>query len=312
MNILVATTWESPVRERHLEEMRAAAQGSNLVLKRHREVTHEEWLSTDVIMGYPDPELIRESRRLMWLQIPFAGVERYRDLPAQIQLTNASGVYGVPIAEWIVGVMLMLTRRLHLYRDQQHNALWKEQTGAREIMGSTVGIVGLGDIGREAALRVKAMGCRVLGVRRTRAALPPGIDALMPLDELLPQADFLVLALPSTPETTGLISAQQLSRMKRGAYLLNVGRGSAVDEPALIEALRFGHLAGAGLDVTAEEPLPPESPLWQMENAILTPHVSSHSPEANADRRNRIYCENLRRFLSSRPLLNLVDRAAGY
>jgi len=310
--LLIVTTGEFQLQQRHIAQIRAAAPGFEVVTKSYRDVTPEDVAAAEVIFGWPRPEWVAAARNVRWVQLCSAGADGWIDIrPGDLLLTKASGTFGVPIAEWVMGAILMLTRNLHLYRDQQRERVWKQHWNAREIMGSTVGILGLGDIGREVARRAKAFGCRVVGFRRRNLPVEY-VDALLPLDEVLAEADFLVMALPATKETYHLMNAERLARMKQGAYLINVGRGSTVDEAALVEALRSGHLAGAALDVTEQEPLPPESPLWGMEQVILSPHASGFSPERNADRRTELFCENLRRYLAGEPLLNLVDREAGY
>jgi phosphoglycerate dehydrogenase-like enzyme len=312
-HVLVSPTRDFTLQEHHVDRIRQAAPGAQMTIRHRREVTPEDLAGVDVVIGWPDPAWIAAAPGVRWVQLPSAGSDGWHGIrPDDLLLTKASGTFGIPIAEWVVGSMLMLTRNLHLYRDQQREALWEVRPVAREVYGSTVGIVGLGDIGQEVARRTHALGCRVLGARRSAGSPPPFVDAVLPLDELLPQVEFLVLAVPSTPDSQKLISAERLAALKPGAYLLNVGRGVTVDEAALIDALRSGHLAGAALDVTTTEPLPADSPLWQMEQVIVTPHCSGISPEANANRRTALICENLRRYQADEPLLNLVDRKAGY
>lgn len=312
LHILVTTTREFLLWDWHLERIRAAAPNAHVVVKRLSEVTEQDVHAAHVIFG-PPRKWVADAPHLRWMQLPSAGADGYVHLRPDVPMTKSSGVFGIPIAEWVIGAILMLTRRMHVYRDQQRQSLWQRAEGAKEIYGSTVGIVGLGDLGVEIARRVRPFGCRVLGARRRPGgALPANVDAVMELDKLLPQVDFLILAVPGTPETNGMLSASRIASMKQGSYLVNVGRGTTVDEEALIEALRSGHLAGAALDVTVVEPLPPESPLWQMEQVIICPHSSGISPEGNADRRIDIFCDNLRRLLAGEPLRNLVDRQAGY
>jgi phosphoglycerate dehydrogenase-like enzyme len=299
------------LKDQHFEQIKETVPGADVRVMHSSEVTRDEVMSAEVIFGFPKKEWVAESPSLRWLQLASHGVDGWLALRPDILITTARGVFGVPIAEWAMGAMLMLTRNLHLYRDHQPRALWQERPGAVELFGSTVGIVGLGDIGKELAVRAKAFGCRVLGTRRKLSGSVPGVDAILPLDELLPQVDFLVLAIPGTAETRGLITAERLAMLRPGAYLINVGRGNTIDEEAMVEALRSGHLGGAALDVMSVEPLPASSPLWQMEQVILTPHVSGHSLTSGT-RRTDIFCENLRRYVAGQPLLNLADRVAGY
>lgn len=312
MQILVLPGGEFVLWEEHFQQIRQAAGDAEVRIVPFKEATPADCQAADVIFGAPKLPWLDDTPRLGWLQLPTAGADRYCGLRPDVLLSNASGSFGIPIAEWVLGTMVIFTRNLHLYRDQQHQRLWQERHGVGEVYGSTVGIVGLGDLGTQIGLRAKAFGCRVLGTRRRPTPCPDFLDALLPLDELIPQADFLVLTLPKTPATQTIINADRIARMKPGARLINVGRGAIVDEEALIAALRTGRIAGAALDVTAVEPLPPESPLWTMEQVIITPHVSARSPRANADRRTQIFCDNLHRYRTGEPLANLVNRQAGY
>jgi phosphoglycerate dehydrogenase-like enzyme len=312
MRVLVQPGGEFFLSDQNINKIVDTIPGADVRIVPAKDVTRDDVLAAEVIFGFPNKEWVAEAPALKWLQLPSAGSDGWLTLRPDVVLTKCSGVFGIPIAEWVMAGMLMLTRNLHLYRDQQPQALWKERPGAVEIFGSTVGIVGLGDIGREVAVRAKAFGCRVLGTRRTAGGAVPYVDALLPLDELLPQVDFLVMSIPGTAETRGLISAERLAKLRRGAYLINVGRGNTIDEDAMIAALQSGHLAGAALDVTTVEPLPASSPLWQMEQVIIAPHASGRSPIANGNRRTAIFCENLRRYATGDSLINLVDREAGY
>lgn len=313
MKILVVPTWEFVLWERHIDQIRAAAPGAVVRVVPAKEVAREDVAEADIVFGRPNLEWVETSLKLRWMHLASAGADGTSHLRPDLILTKSSGVFGIPISEWVIGSMLTLARSLHLYRDQQWQTKWVDAPGGREVHGSTVGIIGMGDLGREIAKRAQALGCRVIGSRRTpTAAAPDFFDAVMPIDELLPQVDWLVLAVPNTPETARLLSAARLNQLKPGAVFINVGRGQTVDEEALIFLLQNGHLAGAALDVTAVEPLPPESPLWRMENVLISPHASGRSPEGNADRRTALFCDNLRRYLAGEPLRNLVDRKAGY
>jgi phosphoglycerate dehydrogenase-like enzyme len=203
----------------------------------------------------------------------------------------------------------------HLFRFQQAHE-FNRRIPPRELCGKTVGIIGMGHIGAAVAQRARAFGCRVLGIRRSFTARGPDAvadEAVPPsdLDYLLGESDFVVIAAPLTPETRGLIGEAQLRAMKPSACLINVARGAIVDEPALIRALKEGWIAGAGLDVFVREPLPPESELWDLENLILTPHISGGT-EIYSLRATEIFCANLRRYLAGQPLENVVDPNRGY
>jgi len=236
---------------------------------------------------------------------------------SDVILTNASGVYGVPIAEQVLGVMLALARQLHTCVREQSAGRWPGPAvrGKVDVLErKTCVILGLGDIGTEVARRAKAFRMTVIGIRRRPVSKPPEVDELVGPDrlaEVLPRADYLVVALPLTEATRHIIDAEALALMKPSAYIFNVGRGAAIDEPALIRALQEGRLAGAGLDVFEKEPLPEDSPLYQMENVIITPHSSGGSPY-NRERLLDLFCPNLQRYLAGQPLLNVVDKEAGY
>lgn len=239
-----------------------------------------------------------------------------------VTLTTASGVAAIPMSEYVVATMLAFARQLpSLLRAQQAHR-WIAQddmVSAGELHGSTLGVVGLGDIGGRTAEIAKALGMRVLGLRRSTRETVIGPDAA-PADELYPAnelerllsaSDFVVLSVPLTLETEGLIGERQLRAMKPSGVLVNVARGGVVDEIALRHALQEGWLAGAIVDVTAQEPLPPDNPLWDTPNVILTSHIAGVTSRYN-DRLVALFCENLRRYLDGRPLLNVLDRAQGY
>ena len=252
-----------------------------------------------------------------WVQLTHAGAERVNPslIAEGITFTTAGGLAATPIAEFVLGFMLMFAKGWpRLFRAQAERRYARFMP--REMHGKTVGIVGMGYIGSEVARLAKAFGCRVLGMRRSFAVRGPDAvadEAVPPLelDYLLGESDFVVIAAPLTPETRGLIGAAQLRAMKPTAYLVNIARGGLVDEPALIAALKAGTIAGAGLDVFAREPLPPESELWDLENVILSPHISGGTEIYN-QRATDIFCANLRRYLAAEPLVNVVDPARGY
>ena len=216
----------------------------------------------------------------------------------------------------MLGMLLMLMKRLHQYRDNQREHLWRDEGNVTSIQGCTALMVGLGDIGGEFARRMKALGAYTIGVRRSDVRRPEYLDELVlmdGLDQVLPRADVVALSLPNTKQTYRMFDEQRLNRCKTGAILLNVGRGTAIDTDALCHALESGKLGGAGVDVTDPEPLPPEHPLWSIENALITPHVSGffHLEETL----NRIVAQaadNLRRFQNGEPLLSEVDFQTGY
>jgi phosphoglycerate dehydrogenase-like enzyme len=240
---------------------------------------------------------------------------------SDILLCNGSGIGGVVVAEHTIALMLALARNLHIAARLQAEARWDRgevmgsQGRVREFRGSKVAVLGLGPIGIGVAERAAALGAVVRGMRRRPPAVSPApFEAVVgpaDLPTLLPWADYVVLAVPHTPDTERLIRAHELGLMQADAYLVNIARGSVVDEAALVDALRRGTIAGAALDVFDEEPLPPESPLWGLPNVIVTPHVGGAMPNY-LWRATELFMDNLERFLAGRPLRNLVDKVAGY
>jgi phosphoglycerate dehydrogenase-like enzyme len=260
--------------------------------------------------------------RLRWVHTGTAGVGswltpqmRERD----VLFTNSAGVFGPAMAETVLAFLLHFARGLHVAQRIQQDGRW-DKSGfdgpdlpVRELGRSTVGIVGLGGIGRDVARRCGALGARVLGLRRREGAVE-GVEVLHGaegLDRILRESDFVVVTAPETAETAGLLDAAALARMQPHAVLVNVGRGRIVDEDALVAALRHGDIRGAALDVFATEPLPGGHPLWTAPNLLITPHVSAYT-EHFWEREAELVVENVRRYLAGRPLLNVVDKAAGY
>ena len=274
----------------------------------------------EVIYGHPDPAWLKRAARLRWLCSDFAGVEKYLDeaiWPSpDCLLSNSSGAYGPAIAEHIVMVLLMLLRRMPEYQSAMAERAWPCLTPIRALTGSRVVVLGTGDVGRSAARRLKALGASVTGVCRSGRSEDPAFDRVLPvgqLNELLPQADALVMALPATAETAGVLSRERIALLGPQALVVNVGRGSAIDQPALVEALTARRLAGAALDVMEPEPLPPDHPLWQCPNTILTPHVSGNMALGlTCDLDVDMFCRDLGRYAAGEPLENLVDRSRGY
>lgn len=279
----------------------------------------------EVYLGLGVPgELLRAGPRLRWVHTGTAGVGASLSpemLARDVLFTNSAGVSAPPMAETVVGMILYFARGFDFaVRGQARAQWWKgpfegPDTAVREVAGSIVGILGFGGIGREVARRVIALGARILALKRRRAGeAMEGIEVLFGRDGLLRlarESDYLVVAAPHTRETQGIVSAELIAAMKPGAVLVNVSRGALVDEGALVEALRAGRLRGAALDVFATEPLPPEHPFWRLPNVLVTPHVSAFTPRY-WERECALIEENLRRYLEGRPLLNVVDKRAGY
>ena len=273
--------------------------------------------------------------RLRWIQFFSAGIDHVLDSPvmkSDVIITTASGIHAVNMGEYALGFMLALVKRFPKAWDYKRRKEWPEhrvrELRSDELRGKTVGIIGYGSIGREVARLARAFGMRVLAMKRDvtrredRGYRIPGTgdpDGSIPeelyppekLREMLAQCDFVVVAAPLTPETRHLIGRGELAAMKPTAYLINIARGGLVDEAALVEALNEGRIAGAALDTFEREPLPPESPLWDMPNVIITPHVAGATARY-FDRITELFAENLRRYLRGQRLLNVVDKKLGY
>jgi phosphoglycerate dehydrogenase-like enzyme len=260
----------------------------------------------------------RKSARLKWLHVFNVGIDHpiYAEmLERGVRLTTSSGSTAVPIAHTAIAALLMLARNFPRWIDAQRNRVWRPMQGNEvpaDLSGQTALILGLGHIGREVARMAKALGLYIVGTRRTLRAVDNPVDELHAPDKvahLLPRAQWLIIACPLTDETRGLIDAEAIARLPRGARIINIARGEIIQEPALIAALASGHLAGAYLDVFQQEPLPPDSPLWAMPNVLITPHNSGAA--AGNDRRVfEIFRENLGRWMRGEALLNEVRRAS--
>lgn len=308
-----------PLNEEQQNRLRHAAPEAELKFSAQPEEADILW--ADVIMGNVPVESIRKNDHLEWFQSNFAGPDPYLVpgvLPENCAVTNATGAYGLAISEWMLGMWLGLCKDLFLYRDRQNRCEWDAiERPVRSVAGSRVLCVGLGDIGSSFARRAHAMGGQVVGVRRHAPdTCPPycvRVVGQKDLDAELPQADLVALSLPGTDETVHMFDAARIARMKPGAILMNVGRGTAVDTDALTEALRSGHLFGAALDVTDPEPLPADHPLWKLPNAFITPHISGRfSLPRTLDNIVDIFARNLRHYLNGETLDNQVSRSTRY
>lgn len=271
---------------------------------------------------YARPEFVAAAKNLAWVHTTSAGVEQLLiQLGAEsdrIVVTNSRAVHGPAIADHVFAMLLSLTRNLPTYLEAQKTGQWvrDESVGLPRValQGRTLLVVGLGGIGTEIARRGAGFGMRVIGTRRSDDPAPAFVERVGKPNELLamlPEADVIALAVPLTPETEYMINGAAFAAMKPGSYLINIARGKVVETGPMLEALRSGRLAGAGLDVTDPEPLPSDHPLWKQANVIITPHMASRG-ELTVERGAALYRENLRRFAAGEPLLNVVDRAAGY
>jgi len=305
-----------------LPTLQAAAPGVELLLARDATEAMSLAKDADAVLGLCTPELLAAGPNIRWIQSYSAGVERCVAIPAlrerDILLTNMQRVAGPVMAEHVMAMMLAHARGLHFYIPERMAGRWTREMPAPGRMltleGKTVLVVGLGGIGVEVAKRAHALGMRVVATRASGREGPPFVSYVgLPdeLEKLAAEADFVVNTAPLTPATTGMFDARFFAAVKPGAFFVNVGRGQSVVQSELVAALKSGRLAGAGLDVTDPEPLPADSPLWQMQNVILTPHVSAQSDVGDAAR-FAIGIENLRRYVAGERMLSVVDLAKGY
>ena len=296
-------------------EVRRAAPGWAVVAAKDADAARPLVAEAEVLAGFVGGlmDACIASPTLRWIQSWSAGVD---DFPLEqlkrkgIALTTGSGVHGQPISESVFGMMLSFARALHTSIRDQARAQWRrEHHDMIEIHGMTLGVLGAGAIGQEIARIGRAFGMRVLGLRRSAGEAPhfDRVYAAAEIDALLPPCDCVVNVLPHTAETHRLMDARRFALMKRASWYISVGRGQTTDQAALIDALASGHVACAGLDVTDPEPLPPASPLWAMDNVIITPHISG-STDRYTERASEIFLENLGAYIQTgRPVRNVVD-----
>lgn len=317
-NVLVVM----PFQESHKRYIEQIGQDCVFTYTSIANATKEQVRDADIILGNAKPQLVAQSQKLQWIQLNSAGADAFCK-PGVIHpgtlLTCATGAYGLTVSEGLTAMSFMLCRKMDLYMRNQINHTWHEEGRVTSIWNSVTLVVGLGDIGVEYARRMKALGSYIIGIRKNISLKPDCVDEIYSmdhLDELLLRADFVALTLPSTPETYHIMDERRMKLMKKGAFLLNGGRGDAIDCDALNAILRGGSsLGGAALDVTEPEPLPADHPLWDAPRCILTPHAAGkfHLQET-FERIVRITGENLEKFLSGdrEHMRNLVDPATGY
>lgn len=276
----------------------------------------EVYLSAGLLKPAILDKILNAAPAIRWQHTPSAGVNHLLTptaLSRDIILTNSAGVHGVPIAEFVLAFMLNHVKHLRKFHQFQTQHQWEWNVGLQELLDATVLIIGAGGIGQEIAKRASAFGMQVWGSRKHPEPLPY-FDRIVGATEwqsLLPEADFVVLAIPLTPETKGIINAEVLRAMRPSAYLINIARGALVDETALLIALIEGWIAGAGIDAFLTEPLPPTHLFWSVPNLFVTPHTSWNSPHTRT-RTVDLFLDNLHRYRTGQPLRNVVDRTAGY
>ena len=320
-NILVVI----PVNEDHKKflEEKAASGNKNCCVRyvNGSDVTAEDVKEANVIIGNVDPALVKEAKNLELFQLNSAGADQYIKpgiLPEQAVLANATGAYGLAVSEHMLALTFDLIRRFNQYHANQAKHVWQSMGNITSVEGSTILVLGLGDIGGDYARKCHALGAHVIGVRRTNRNKPDYLDEVFTtehLDELLPRADFVALSLPNSPATYHIMDERRLRLMKKTAFLLNVGRGSAIDPEALNRVLHDGWLGGCGVDVTEPEPLPEDSPLWDAPRMYITPHISGqYHLQETFERIVRIAGGNLEKFLAGEKdsMKNLVDFKTGY
>jgi phosphoglycerate dehydrogenase-like enzyme len=322
-----------PVSNERLQKICAAAAPMTVAQAATEEEAVAVIADADALFGYLTPAMLKSAKQLRWAQSPTASMEKYLypELAASpVVVTNMRGIFSDVIADHVFAFILCFAKNFHTYIRQQLQEHW-QMLGrpANELPGyggpgevhlsdcaaitlgdCTLGLVGFGGIGQETARRGQAFGMRVLAVDPRATEAPEGVTLWRPerLDEMLGQSDFVVIAAPHTPQTCKLFNHERIRRMKKSAYLINVGRGVIVDLEALTAALQAGEIAGAGLDVFEVEPLPKGHPLWQMPNVIITPHCAAASPRV-PERHLETLLDNLRRFVNKQPLRNVVDKA---
>lgn len=331
---IVSTT---ALTEGHRDLLRAAAPNAEITDRACRssdDVRELVAAGCDVMLGFIMPsDLAQRAPNLKWVQLLSAGADHALAVAktGSFTLTTASGIHAVPISEYTLGSMLAFAHHFHRNLRAQLRHEWQRQGfpgTIEEIRGKTFGVIGYGSIGRESARMAKALGMRVLALkrdpsnRRDDGWCPPGLgdpEGVIPekffgpeqREDIVRESDYLTVTLPLTEHTRKFIGAREIAAMRPGAYIVNIGRGEVIDEGALIEALKAGKIGGAGLDVFEKEPLPKESPIWDLENVILTPHMSGAN-RGYLDKACALFADNLRRFVAGQRLYNVVDRLLGY
>ncbi|MBT3225216.1 MAG: D-2-hydroxyacid dehydrogenase [Deltaproteobacteria bacterium] len=313
---------EDTFLERHLKRIQEYAPGAEVVVIKSR----EEWTEAmtarspkfEIFLGLFLNAWIAKLPNLKWAQLASAGADRVLKSPeiaqSDVILTNASGVHAIPISEHILALIFAFSRNLNNHMMSQFEGKWKRRSDITELEGTTLGLIGVGKIGEKTAEKAKALNMKVVGVRRNPERSSPFVDRMFGPDrlhEMLAMSDWVVVTAAGTSETDGLIGEAELEAMKETAVIINIARGSLIQEEFLIRALLEDKIAGAGLDVFETEPLPEESPLWEMPNVVITPHVAGGTPHY-IDRLLDIFTENLKRYQAGEPLINMVDKVLGY
>lgn len=319
MKILVVNNL---LEQKHIDLIKKAAESYGAQIsfyKKDADISQTDF-DADIIYGFA-PSIVNTSKNLKWLCVPWAGVDSVITpgyfANEDCLLTNSAGAYGVSIAEHIIAVTLIMMRRLNEFMEETHEGKWLFPRPQKSLKDSRITVLGTGDIGTTFAKRARAFEpASITGVCRsgkTNQTVYDKVLAVSELDSVLPDTDLLVMSLPGTPETKGILSKERLELLPKGAYIVNVGRGSAIDEEALADNLENGHLAGAALDVFQKEPLPKTSRLWKTKNLLITPHVAGNMTLAyTKDKNVEMFLEDLQNFMTHKPLHYLVDKKLGY
>lgn len=308
-----------PANEDQKKQLKESYESAVFQFTNKNSVTQAQLEEADIIIGNPAIAMLQKCKTTKLLQLNSAGNEAFLEegvLPENCVLCNASGAYGLGISEYMLGVTLSLFYNLPTYHSQQKQHLWQDAGKARTIMGSKVLVVGMGNIGSEYAKRMYGLGASVIAIKRTMSEKPVYIDEIgltKDIDAYLPYVDIIANCLPNTPATRKLFDEKKFSLMKKDAIFINVGRGTTVDTNALYDALKNGKIAKAAIDVSDPEPLPKDHPLWDLDNILITPHISGdfHVPQT-LQIITEIACENLRQYQGEQTYRNQVDFKTGY
>lgn len=313
----------SGTRGGDMERLRAVAPDVEFIVAKSKEEAIEKIADVDAAYGGARLErdiFLAASDKLRWVQIGSAGAEAtlYQEMvESDVILTNASGAFGLPISEHMFSLILCFSRGLNMFIRNQLEGSWgggPNRPNLMQLAGQTILIIGLGNIGLAVAQRADGFEMRILAVDPMATEKPDYVERLEKTDklhDLLPEADFVSICCPLTKTTFKMIGEAEFQKMKPSAHIINIARGKIIDEAALIRALQEKRIAGAGLDVFEEEPLPEDSPLWQMSNVVITPHSAGASPPTD-ERCFQIFCDNVKRFVAGEPLMNVVDKNAGF
>ena len=302
--------------EEHIAWIHEAVGDDTVVFPEGDEELLAELPDAEVFFGYHSPEVFSVATNLKWMQTTSAGLDMMLTPEVRemgLQVTNASGLHAAPVVETAWALTLAVSRYLKHFGQCQRDQVWDQFT-PYDLNHRTAGVIGLGGIGRRYAKIASAFGMRVIAVDKHAPEKPEEVEELWPLErlnDLCAEADVVMIACPATSETQGLIGAEQLALMKPTGIIVNIARGGIIDEPALIECLTEGRIAGAGLDVTKIEPLPKDDPLWDTPRLVITPHIAGWSNDRSHSV-VRFFCDNLGRYKAGKPLRNLVDQQQGY